>query len=230
MVDIRKPKEKKTEDKTEGKKPKSSDTSTDKLTYKAGTISTADAKLMLPPAIQGKLSALSTKYGIPFDLSNIALDGKMAENIKAMRKIVEMVEGDSKLLPEMLKLIKRLMKSEISLAKFHRGCVTASLKHQEKLDKVTADIFLKMSGYQQKASKREHRTNVRNQIIEKRTQAYSDYYQDTVYGEESKIIDVEFEVLASNKKILSEGKTQQIKFNAERKQKIDEYVKSAFTD
>lgn len=229
-MDIRKPKEstKKTQEKSS--KPVKNSTATESANYKAGTLQTADAKLMLPPAIQGKLSALSTKYGIPFDLSNVALDGKMAENIKAMRKIVEMVEGDSKLLPEMLKLIKRLMKAEISLAKFHRGCVTASLKHQEKLDKVTADIFLKMAGYQQKASKREHRANVRNQIIEKRTQAYSDYYQDTVYGEESKIVDVEFEVLASNKKILSEGKTQQIKFNAERKQKISEYVKSAFTD
>lgn len=223
-MDIRKPKST-----TKTKEAKTSKTeSKSALEYKAGTLQTADAKVMLPPAIQGKLSALSQKYGIPFDLSNIGLDGKMAENIKAFRNIVDMVEGDSKLLPEMLRLIKRLMKSEISLAKFHRGCVTASLKHQEKLDKVTSDIFLKMAGYQQKASKREHRTNVRNQIVEKRTSAYSDYYQNTVYGEESKIIDVEFEVLASNKKVLSEAKTQQVKFNADRKQKINEYVQSAF--
>ena len=198
--------------------------------YKAGLVNTADAKLILPPAVQTKLSALTTKYGIPFDLSNIGLDGKMADNVKALRKIVEMIEGDSKLLPEMLKLIKKLMKAEINLAKFHIGCVTASIKHQEKLDKVTSDIFLKMAGYGQKASKREHRTNVRTQIIEKRTQAYSDYYQNTVYGEESKLIDVEFETLASNKKILGESKTQEVKFNAERKQKVSEYVQSAFTE
>jgi hypothetical protein len=225
-MDIRKPQE--TNAPTENKAPKA--TTKETVQYKAGTLQTADAKLMLPPAIQGKLSALTTKYGIPFDLSNIALDGKMAENIKAFRKIVDMVEGDSKLLPEMLKLIRRLMKSEISLAKFHRGCTTAAIRHQEKLDKVTADIFLKMAGYGQKASKREHRTNVRNSIIEKRTQAYQDYYQNTVYGEESKIIDVEFETLASNKKILSESKTQQVKFNADRKKKVNEYVQSAFAD
>lgn len=218
------------------RKPTTIDTQSSKakkeanVTYTSGTVTTADAKLILPPAIQGKLSALTQKYGIPFDLSNIGLNGKMADNIKAMRKITEMVEGDSKLLPEMLKLIKRLMKSEISLAKFHRGCVTASLKHQEKLDKVTSDIFLKMAGYGQKSIKREHRTNVRNQIIEKRTAAYSDYYQSTVYGEESKIIDVEFETLASNKRILSESKTQQVKFNAERKKKVTDYVNSAFAD
>lgn len=225
-MDIRKPETTTAKDEKKTNSSKSSDT----VKYKAGLVNTADAKLILPPAVQTKLSALTSKYGIPFDLSNVALDGKMADNVKALRKIVDMIEGDSKLLPEMLKLIKKLMKAEISLAKFHRGCVTASVKHQEKLDKVTSDIFLKMAGYGQKASKREHRTNVRSQIIEKRTQAYQDYYQNTVYGEESKIIDVEFETLASNKKILGDSKTQQVKFNAERKQKVNEYVQSAFTD
>lgn len=222
-MDIRKPEQPKQTVET-----KNTASNTESVRYKAGTVQTADAKLMLPPAVQGKLSALTQKYGIPFDLSNIGLDGKMAENIKAFRNIVEMVEGDSKLLPEMLKLIRRLMKSEISLAKFHRGCTTAAVKHQEKLDKVTSDIFLKMAGYQQKASKREHRTNVRNQLIEKRTAAYSDYYQNTLYGEEAKIIDAEFEILASNKKVLAEGKQQRVKFDSERKQKINQYVQSAF--
>lgn len=225
-MDIRKPEQSTAKE----EKQQSSGKTSEPLKYKTGLVNTADAKLILPPAVQTKLSALTTKYGIPFDLSNVALDGKMADNVKALRKIVDMIEGDSKLLPEMLKLIKKLMKAEISLAKFHRGCVTASVKHQEKLDKVTSDIFLKMAGYGQKSSKREHRTNVRNQIIEKRSQVYQDYYQNTVYGEESRIIDVEFETLASNKKILGDSKTQQVKFNAERKQKVDQYVQSAFTD
>lgn len=225
-MDIRKPQE--TNTATENKASKA--TTKESAQYKAGTLQTADAKLMLPPAIQGKLSALTTKYGIPFDLSNIALDGNMAGNIKAFRKIVEMVEGDSKLLPEMLKLIRRLMKSEISLAKFHRGCTTAALKHQEKLDKVTADIFLKMAGYQANSAKREHRTNVRNQLKEKRAEAYNNYYQGTVYAGESAIIDVEFETLASNKKILSGSKAERIKFDADRKKKVNEYVQSAFAD
>lgn len=198
--------------------------------YKSGQITRPSAKLILPPAVQGKLSAITQEYGIPFDLSNISLTGDMPSQVKALRQIVEMVEGNSKLLPEMLKLIKRLMKAEISLAKFHRGCTTAAVKHQEKLDKVTSDIFLKMAGYGQKASKREHRTNVRNQLIEKRTQVYRDYYTNTVYGEESKIIDVEAEVMASNKKILTESKSQKVKFDSDRKQKVQAYVDSAFTD
>jgi hypothetical protein len=230
-MDIRKPKEATSEEtKASNQSKQSSGTTSDKLTYKAGLVTRPDAKVMLPPAIQAKLSAITQQYGLPIDLSNVSLTGDMPSQIKAMRQIVEMVEGNSKLLPELMKLMKRLFKAEIKLAQFHKLTVKAALKHQEKIDKQTADIFLQMAGYGQKASKREHRTNVRNSIIEKRTQAYQDYYQNTVYGEECKIIDVEFETLVSNRKILSESKTQQVKFNADRKKKVAEYVNSAFTD
>jgi hypothetical protein len=197
-------------------------------TFAAGTVLTANAQDMLPEFVQFKLKAISTKYGVPFDLSNIGLNGDMPSQVKALRNIVEMVEGNSKLLPEMLKLIKRLLSAEIKLAQFHRGCVTASLKHQQKLDKFTADIFLKMAGYQSKSAKLEHRTNVRAQLKQKRTEAYSNHYTNTVYGEESKLIDAEFELLESNKKILTASKTTHANFNAERKQKINEYVQTAF--
>jgi hypothetical protein len=220
MVDIRKPQTEVHLNDSKGK------VETDK--FKASVLQTADAKLMIPPAVQAKLTALTAKYGIPFDLSNIGLDGKMAENVKALRQIVDMVSGDSKLLPEMLKLIKQLMKAEIKLAQFHRGVVTASLKHQQKLDKYTADIFLKMAGYGAKSQKLEHRTNVRNKLVEKRSEAYANYYQDSVFGEESKLIDVEFEMLASNRQIQTSAKTDKSKFDNERKQKIEQYVQSAF--
>lgn len=231
-MDIRKADKPKTETQEQPKNNSSSklNTSSEKLTYKAGLITRPDAKLMLPPAVQSKLSAITQQYGLPIDLSNVSLTGDMPSQIKAMRQIVEMIEGNSKLLPELMKLMKRLFKAEIKLAQFHKLTVKAAIKHQEKIDKQTADIFLQMAGYGQKASKREHRTNVRNQIIEKRTAAYSDYYQNTVYGEESKIIDVEFETLASNKKILTDSKTQKVTFDAERKQKVQAYVNSAFTD
>lgn len=230
-MDIRKPKE--TESKTDQKSEKKNTaviTNKEGVTYKSGQITRPSAKLMLPPAIQTKLSAITQEYGLPIDLSNVSLVGDMPSQIKAMRQIVEMVEGNSKLLPELMKLIKRLLKAEVKLAQFHKLTVKAALKHQEKIDKHTADIFLQMAGYGAKASKREHRTNVRNQLIEKRTQVYADYYQNTVYGEESKIIDVEAEVMASNKKVLGESKAQEVKFNAERKKKVAEYVQSAFTD
>lgn len=198
--------------------------------FKAGTIQTADAKLMLPPAIQGKLSAIGAKYGVPFDLSNIGLDGKMAENIKAMRTIADMATADSKLLPEMMKLIRQLFRAEIKLAQFHKLVTKASIKHQEKLDKQTADIFLAMAGYQAKSTKLEHRTNVRNALKEKRTEAYSNLYQNSIFGEESKIIDAEYKILESNRKILTASKTERLTLDNQRKQKISEYVQSAFKD
>jgi hypothetical protein len=222
-MDIRKPSQ---QPQQQTAQPTSQQKETNK--FKVGTVITADAKLMLPPAVQQKLTALTAKYGIPFDLSNIGLDGKMADNVKALRTIVDMVVGDSKLLPEMLKLIKQLMNAEIKLAQFHRGVVTASLKHQKKIDKYTADIFLKMAGYGAKATKLEHRTNVRNQLKERRTAAYSNYYQNTIYGAEAEIIDSEFETLASNNRILKESKQERIKLDSERKQKINQYVQSAY--
>jgi hypothetical protein len=222
-MDIRK---QQTKTKTKDTKSKQSE----ETKFEAGIIQTAGAKVMLPPAILGKLSALTAKYGIPFDLSNIGLDGKMAENVKSLRKIVEMVEGDSKLLPEMMKLIRRLFKAEIKLAQFHKLVTKASIKHQEKIDKECVDIFLMMANAGAKSVKREHRTNVRNQLIEKRSEAYSNYYQDTVYGAESKLIDAEYAVLESNKKILSASKTVRAEFSNQRKQKIEGYVQSAFND
>ncbi|MFB2982867.1 hypothetical protein [Microseira sp. BLCC-F43] len=87
-----------------------------------------------------------------------------------------------------------------------------------------------MAGYKSRTTKLEHRTNVRNQLKEKRTAAYVNYYDKTVYGEESKLIDVEFEVLESNKKILTEGKAERIKLSGERQQKIADYVLSAYKD
>jgi hypothetical protein len=209
---------------------KSPNTTEEKATFKAGISQTVDAKTFIPPAIQGKLTALGTKYGLNFDLANIGLDGKMAENVKAIRTIAEMVEGDSQLLSEMFKQIKHLMRAEIKLAQFHKLVVKESLKQQKKLDKHTADIFLAMAGYQAKATKLEHRTNLRSQLKEKRTKAYTDYYTNSVYGDESKLIDVEYEVLESNRKILTESKTQKINFNGQRKEKIEQYVKSAFVD
>lgn len=210
--------------------PSSTSTPASANPFKSGVIQTADAKLMLPPVVQTKLSAIGTKYGVPFDLSNIGLDGKMAENVKALRSIADMATADSKLLPEMMKLIRQLFRAEIKLAQFHKLVTKASIKHQEKLDKQTADIFLAMAGYGAKATKLEHRTNVREQLKVKRTQAYANYYDNSVYGEESKIIDAEFELLESNRKILATSKTKKVEFEDSRKKGIQAYIDSAFTE
>ena len=198
--------------------------------FKAGMVQQASAKLMLPPAIQGKLSAISQAYGLPFDLSAIGLESATPDNIKALRNITELLTANSKLLPELMKLTAKLLKSDIKLAEFHVNLTKCAVKHQTKLDKATADIWLSMAGYGAKSSKLEHRTNVRESLINQRTEAYGEYYQNSVYGSESKIIDVEYQIAASNRQILAVGKQQKMESNQTRKQKLQEYINSAFAD
>ncbi|MCC5624057.1 hypothetical protein [Nostoc sp. CHAB 5715] len=199
-----------------------------KAKFKGSTVQQASAAVMLPPTVAAKLSHLSTAYGLPLDLGKVALNDVTPETINATRKIVEMLDQNSKLLPELMKLAAKLFKAEIKLAEFHKNLTKAALKHQEKIDKETAEIFLAMAGYKAKASKLEHRTNTRNQLIDKRSQAYEQYYQTSVFGNEARVIDAEFQVLASNNKILSESKTKRVAFNKERRQQLQSYVDKAF--
>jgi hypothetical protein len=82
--------------------------------FKAGQVQQASAKLMLPPAIQGKLSAISKAYGLPIDLSQISLQSATPENIKALRNITELLTANSKLLPELMKLTAKLLNSDMA--------------------------------------------------------------------------------------------------------------------
>lgn len=198
--------------------------------FKAGQVKQASAAQMIPPALASKLSHLSKVYGLPIDLGQVSLQDASPENIKAMRKIVDMLASNSKLLPELIKLTSQLLKADIKLAEFHKNLTKAALTHQEKIDQETAEIFIAMARGGAKATKLEHRTNVRNSLIEQRTAAYANYYQDSVFGNESQIIDVEYQLLASNQKILSESKQAKAEFNNERKQKLKAFVDSAFTN
>lgn len=196
--------------------------------FKTGTVPHASGRLMIPPAIQVTLTTIGQKYGLPLDLNEVALDGTLAEKIRATRKIIELAEADSKLLPEMFKLVRKLMKSELRLAEFHKKLVKEAIRFNQTIDKQTADIFLAMAGYKAKSAKLEHRTNLRTELKEKRATTYNNYYTDSVFGAESALIDTEFEVLASNQKILAEGKGEKIKLDGERKQKLAQYVQSAY--
>lgn len=197
--------------------------------YVPGSIQQASGQLMIPPAIAAKLQHLGKTYNLPLDISNVTLgDGTLAGNIAAVRKIVEMVNNDSKLLPELLKLIKQLMRAEIKLAKFHKNLTKAAIKHQTKLDKQCADIFLAMAGFQAKTSKLEQKTNARTNLIQKRSQQWSTYYEDSVYGAEAQLIDTEFELAASNRQALTASKQQQLELKAQRKKESIDYINSAF--
>ena len=133
--------------------------------FKAGQIKQASAAQMVPPAIASKLSHLSKVYGLPIDLGQISLQDANLENIKAMRKVIDMLSSNSKLLPELIKLTSQLLRSDIKLAEFHKNLTKAALRHQEKIDQEMAEIFIAMAKGGGKANKLEHRTNVINSLI-----------------------------------------------------------------
>lgn len=198
--------------------------------FKAGVVKQASASVMIPPAVAAKLSHLSKVYGLPVDLGQFSLKDATPENIKATRKITEMFANQSKLLPEMMKLVAQLLKADIKLAEFHKNLTKASIKHQEAIDRETADIFLAMAGYGSKAGKLEHRVNTRNALIEKRNAAHEALYENSVFGNQSRVIDVEYQIAASNSKILSESKTQRMEISAKRKEVAQKIYNSAFED
>lgn len=198
--------------------------------YQTGTVIQASAKAMLPPMVAAKLSHISQIYAFPVDMGKISLQEATPDNLKALRKIADMVSQNSRLLPEFMKLVSQVLNADIKLAEFHKNLTKAALKHQEKIDQETAEIFLAMAKYGAKATKLEHRTNVRNQLIERRTAAYERHYEESVFGNEARIIDVEYEVAASNNQLLAESRSKRIAFNKERKEKLQAFIDSAYTE
>ncbi|NER27808.1 MAG: hypothetical protein F6J89_09280 [Symploca sp. SIO1C4] len=189
---------------------------------------TVSSEKLLPPMVQAKLTALGQKFGLPFDLGKIDLTGNLAENVRALRKIAELAETNAKLLPEMLKLARKLCRAEIKEAQYYRAATKMALSHQTKLDKYSADIFLQLVQHEAKSTRLEYRTNQKAQLIKRRAEARRNYYQNTEYATEIELIDLEIENLEANNKLLKESKTKKLESNQQRKQKLKEYYNSAF--
>lgn len=200
------------------------------LTFKAGKATNASSALIIPQAVSTKLTEISSIYGIPLNIGAISLSEATPENVRKLRAITQTISNNSKLLPEMLKLIKQLLGAEIKLSQFHVKLTKAALKHQESIDKDTADIFLQMAGYASKAGKLQHRTNTRNRLIDRRNAAYEDYYTNSVFAEQSRIIDAEFQLAASNNKIMADSRIQRKEFQSKQKEKALSYIDSAFAE
>ncbi|MBW4597521.1 MAG: hypothetical protein KME46_32650 [Brasilonema angustatum HA4187-MV1] len=197
--------------------------------FKAGTAIQASARAMIPAGVAAKLTHISNMYAFPIDVGNMSLEEATPENLKALRKVADMVSNNSKLLPEFMKLVSQVLNADLKLADFHKNVTKAALKHQEKLDQETAEIFLAMARYGAKATKLEHRTNVRNELVERRTAAYEEHYETSVYGNEARIIDVEYQVAASNNKLMAESKTKRINYKKDRKEKLQAFIDSAYS-
>jgi len=195
--------------------------------FKAGSQMVASAE-MIPAPVRARLSALSSAYGLPVDLGGLGLADSNPENIKALRHIADMAKANSKLLPEMMKLISQLQKADIKQAQFMQQLNAAAIAHGEKIDAATAAIFSRFAQSQAKSAKLEHRTNTRNEILEKRSAAYASYYSQSVYGNESQLIDIEYQLKATDNQILADSKQHRLRSASERKQKLQQYLDSAY--
>ena len=197
------------------------------IAFKANAHQTASPD-MLPAPVRARLSALSQAYGLPMDLGSCGLASSSPDNIKALRQIADMAKANSKLLPEMLKLVKQLQQADIKQADFMVRLNDAALKHGEKIDSATAAIFSRFAQNQAKSAKLEHRVNARNQLLEQRTAAYQNYYSQSVYGSESQLIDLEYQLKSQDRQILKDSKQHRMSSAAERKAQLQKYLDSAF--
>ncbi len=188
-------------------------------------VSSAD---MLPAPVRARLSALSQAYGLPLDLGNISLADSNPENVKAIRVISDMARANSKLLPEMLRLVAQLQRSDIKQSEFLVKLNSAAIAHGEKIDSATAQIFSRFAQSTAKSSKLEHRVNLRNQLLEQRNNAYQQYYSQSVYGSESQLIDVEYQLKSQDAQILADSKKLRLRSASERKQRLQQYLDSAY--
>jgi predicted fused transcriptional regulator/phosphomethylpyrimidine kinase len=195
--------------------------------FKAGSHMVSGAG-MLPQPVRARLSALSQSYGLPVDLGNVGLVDSNPENIKALRNLADMARANSRLLPELMKLTSQLMKADIKQAEFMARLNDAALKHGEKIDAATAAIFSRFAQSQAKSAKLEHRTNTRNQLLEQRSAAYQAYYSKSVYGNESALIDIEYQLKSQDSQTLADSKQHRLKSASERKQKLQAYLDSEF--
>lgn len=195
--------------------------------FKANAHQTASAD-MLPSPVRARLSALSQSFGLPVDLGNISLSDANPDNIKALRALADMAKGNSKLLPELLKLSKSLMQADIKQADFMVKLNDAALRHGEKIDSATAQIFARFAQNQAKSAKLETRINARNALIEQRTAAYNSYYSQSVYGSESQLIDIEYQLKSQDRQILKDSKQHRMQSAQDRKAALAKYLDSAF--
>jgi hypothetical protein len=195
--------------------------------FKAGKHLTASAE-MLPAPVRARLSALSQAYGLPLDLGNISLADSNPENVKAIRVISDMARANSKLLPEMLRLVAQLQRSDIKQSEFLVKLNAAAIAHGEKIDSATAQIFSRFAQSQAKSVKLETRVNMRNKLLEQRSAAYEAYYSKSIYGSESQLIDVEYQLKSQDAQIMADSKKLRLQSASERKQRLQQYLDSAY--
>jgi hypothetical protein len=193
-----------------------------------GKTRTSSAVAIIPADLANRLSLFSERYGLPFDLGQLSIDQVTPEKIQAMRKLANMISANSKLLPELVKQTKRLMKADISQATANAELAKAQLKHQEKLDKVVADLFISCAQHKASSNLLASKTARRVALIEQRNQLQTKYNEETIYANESNLLDVQYSLLVDTAKLSADGRQMRMEASHRDKREMQAYIDSAF--
>lgn len=198
--------------------------------YKAGVITQASATLMIPQAIRSKLTHISQVYSLPFDMGTMSLQDITPEKVKAFGEIVRMYTRNSKLLPEILKLSKQMLNADVTMAQYHSKITSASIKHQEGIDKATAEIFYNCAKASIKASKLEIKTNKLTEAKTARFGAWKKLNEESIFADELDVIDAELVQRTSIHKSLTASKKAKIEFNGKNRKDDIDYQNATFVE
>lgn len=198
--------------------------------YKVSGTVTTKAADFIPPMARGILQNLSKQYNLPFDIGSVELSNdKFASQIGSLKKIVGLLNANSKLLPELLKLVKQVVNADLKLANFHKQATKLAMEHKTQLDRETADMFLTMFNYQQKSSRLESKVNRRAALAANRTQAIAAFHQGA-FSEAVALTNAEYEIALSDKRANSAAKIAAKKASQGDRERLRNYTALAFTN
>lgn len=173
---------------------------------------------VIPAPIQSMMATQFKSVGLNFDVSKIALNKDNRQSLKNLRETVELIQNNSKLLPEIATCLKKAMKAATKQAKFNADIAKSAMKEQLKIDNAHADVLLGLMGYTEGRNKIQARLERKKLQMEKRHEARTRYY-DTTWGKEAQTIDA---IWANVTDVaLEKHETKKLKSNAKKQRKVE---------
>lgn len=150
------------------------------------------AEGIIPEPIKAIMQTQFKAVGLNFDVSKLALNKDNRQALVDLRKSVDLITNNTKLLPMFAVELKKALKAGVKLAQFKADMVKAALDSQIKIDQAHVDVLLAMAGYQSKRNKLQMKLERRMNALAKQDAARARYY-DTTWGKEAQLIDASWE-------------------------------------
>lgn len=173
---------------------------------------------VIPAPIQSMIATQFKSVGLNFDVSKLALNKDNRQSLKNLRETVELIQNNSKLLPEIASCLKKAMKAATKQAKFNADIAKSAMKEQLKIDNAHADVLLGLMGYTEGRNKIQARLERKQKAMERTQQARERFY-DTTWGKQAQVIDAKWQNMTDM--VLEQEETKKKKSDAVKKRKID---------